>query len=334
MLVSCPVLTRPATSVVLGALALTLAACGGSDSTGGSSGSGATTIDLAAVETGVDEMSSFIAICSNAAGEATADASQDCGPGVLARLLQLRREPALRGSYASFALTGARPSDMLGSCGGRARYLDDYSHSSGTTTGTFAFENYCESGDDGERLELDGRVTFRNVGTPTATGPITNRVEASSPAGITQTVRDAGGQLQASQRIAFTNYVFVPGEAGATATAAKPDVATADEIRITNLITSKTYRQTDYRLSTFVNASGGEQLTLAGRGYRSDGTYFNVTTAQPVISNADGDFVAGQLAFGGKDNSRAVLTVVPGPVLQGTVTVNGQPVTNAPPCRQ
>ncbi len=319
-------------SAAIAACTLAVAACQ-SDSSGGPGGGGATTFTTASVETGITTMSAFINVCSNDAGAIAADPASDCDPTVLEQMIALRRDPVLRGPFERFGLTSQRPADEMGSCGGRARYLDDYSHSNGTTTGTFAFENYCSVGDAGEQTTMNGQVTFKNVGTPSASGPITSRVEADSRDGITQTVRNASGQTLASQRIAFEGYRYDAGVPGGDPTASSPDELKSSEVRITNLVTNKTYRQKDYRISTYVLPSGGDRLTISGRGYRSDGSYFDVSTATAITTDDDGDFLGGQLEFKGKDSERAVLTLVPGDVLQGTMTVNGQPVTNVPRCR-
>ena len=74
-------------------------------------------------------------------------------------------------------------------------------------------------------------------------------------------------------------------------------------------------------------------MTVSGRGYRSNGEYFNFSTTSPITSDSDGDYTGGKITFTGANNSTAVLSIVPGSMPQGTLTVNGEPVTNVPVCR-
>ena len=67
-------------------------------------------------------------------------------------------------------------------------------------------------------------------------------------------------------------------------------------------------------------------------GYRSNGEYFDVATTAPLATNSNGDITGGQLRSRGP-TTQAVLTLVPGSVLRGTMTVNGTPVTSVPTCR-
>jgi hypothetical protein len=295
----------------------------------------ATTLDAASVSSGASQMSSFITVCRKSGSQAPAPVSEPVTgvTALLKRVMEMRNDPVVRMGFSQGRLTSTKPADQLGDCGGRITY-PSYSHSSGTTTGVYQFDNYCtRDSDTGERTTLNGRISFTNVGTPTPNGPVTNKIEASSSEGVSQITRSASGAQVSSQKLAFTDYVYTAGVPGGTPTSSKPDQLTAKSLTLTDQATGKSYRQTDYKMTYFNTSSGGEQITVSGKGYRSNGDYFEVTTTSPITTNSSGDYTGGQLTFKGDGNSAAVLTVVPGSTLQGTMTVNGQPLTSVPVCK-
>lgn len=315
-------------------LLVTAQACGNKDSSSAPAGP-ATEITIASVTTGIGEFSSVMPVCrksGSAAPEASSALPADASVW-LEKAFDLHRSAAIQGGFNRGNLTSTKPADKLGDCGGRITY-PVYNHSNGTTTGTYAFQSYCTIDDEtGERTTLNGEMSFTNSGTPSANGPITNKIEASSPSGVTEVTKSASGASVSSRKITFENYTYTPGVPGGDPTSSKPDKLVAKSFSITDQVTNKTYRQTDYQMTYFVTSSGGEQMSMSGRGYRSNGEYFDVTTTTPVTSNSNGDFTGGAITFKGGNNSTAVLTVVPGGTLQGTMTVNGQPVTNVPVCK-
>lgn len=305
--------------------------CGGGSS--GPSGDQAT-IDLTSVQTGIDVVSSVVPICDPVgAGGGFGPAAGDGSPAWLAQLLELRRAGQLRTTLSVNGLGSTQPPDEFGDCGGRITYAN-YSHASGVTSGTLVYENYCSINDDsGDRNTANGRITFVNTGTPSASGPITTMIEADSPDGITLVTRNASGSQLGSQNVRFTDYLYRVGVPGGTPTAANPERLTMAEARITNLETGKVYRQTGYSMTAFETAGGGDQVTVSGRGYRSSGDWFQMTTTTPLSSDADGDILGGAFTFTGAANSTATVTMVPGSALQATMRVNGVPVTGLPACR-
>lgn len=312
--------------------AATVAGCGG----GGSGPSGKeATIDMTSVGTAINQVSTVIPICQVGAGGAAPGVSANVADPTpwLQRLMALRRHQATLGVFAVQALGPTRPADEFGECGGRMTY-PDYSHASGVTTGTLAFESYCTLNENtGERNILTGRISFVNTGTPSASGPITSRIDASSPNGITVVTQTATGGQLSTQNFRFTDYVYRPGVPGGSPTASSPDRLTLAEGSVTDVTGGKSYRQTGYALTMFGTPGGGEQVTVTGRGYRSDGSYFQVATGSPLTSDANGNILGGALTFTGAGNSTATVTLVPGNTFQATMRVNGVPVTNVPACK-
>lgn len=311
------------------ATAALLASCGG----GGSDTSGeAATIDLAAVETGIEELASVIPICHSGAGLRAPNSPAVGKTAWLARMLELHRAGSLRAGGRWQALGPNKPADTFGDCGGRLTY-PSYAHSNGVTTATLEFDNYCSVNDNtGERNIADGSISFVNTGIPSASGPYTDKIEADSPNGVTFDAETSGGATLSSQRISFSDYLLEAGVPGGTPTAANPNEISWREARVADLLTGKSYRQTNVSITEYFNASGSELVSINGRGYRSNGDYYDIRTATPITTASSGAIVGGQLTFTGAGGSQAVMTFVPGGTLQATMTVNGQPVTNVPAC--
>lgn len=293
------------------------------------------TLDLASVSTGIAEMATVMPICrpAGSASPSRTPLVEPDGPSLVAKILRLRNDPVVRMTLGPQRLGPVKPADKMGDCGGRITY-PTYNHANGTTSGTFSYENYCMvDSENGERITYNGSITFTNSGTPSPSGPITNKIEASSPGGVTEVTRSATGQVVDSRRVVFEDYVYTPGVPGGSPTSASPDRLTARNLTLSNQVSGKSYRHTDYQLDYFNTSSGGEQMTVKGTGYRSNGERYAVATTTPVTADADGDYTGGQVTFTGAGGTKAVLTVVPGSELQGTMSVNGQPVTNVPVCR-
>jgi hypothetical protein len=296
------------------AIVAVIGSCG-DDSTSSPSGDQAV-IDATSVASAAEQISPLIPIC--APGGSPAAPGAPAKPDWLTKVLDARLQRQIAG-IAMASLTGTQPPDQFGTCGGRLTY-SSYSHSNGVTTGTLSLEDYCNLNDDtGLRETMDGDITFVNTGTPTAFGPVTNKIEADSPNGITVSTRTAAGAQESSQTFAFRDYLYTAGVPGENPTASNPNRLRADELRITDHTTGKT-------------AAGDEQITLTGRGRRSNGDYYDITTPTPYVADEFGNTVSGEFRFAGANGSAATMTLVPGSVLQATMAVNGQPVS-APACR-
>jgi len=321
----------PAVAAV--ATALLFASCG-DNITDTPSGS-ATTIDLSGATTGIAQLSPLIPVCNATAGAAMQLIGDQFKrrPSLTERVNRLRLEKKLLPAAPALALTGTKPADQLGDCGGRITY-PVYSHLNGVTTGTYAFENYCSLDDDtGDRSTANGQVTFVWTATTTSSGPITNKVEASSSAGVTFVTQTSTGSTISSQKYLFTNYLYTAGVPGGTPTSSNPDRLQLDELKVTDQITNKTYRQTNYVMTTYETTSGGDVVSITGRGYRSNGEFFEILTDSPLTTDFEGNTISGAFRFTGANGTNAVMTLVPGSILQATMTVNGTVVTGLPACR-
>jgi hypothetical protein len=221
---------------------------------------------------------------------------------------------------------------MLGSCGGRITY-PAFSHLNGVTTATLLFDKYCTVDSATKApVTVNGNIAFVDTGTPGLSGPIRSKIEAGSPDGISIDTQDAAGQ-PVKEVITFSNFVYTVGVPGGKPTASNPDQLSLGELKATNSSTQKTYRETDFKVSMFTPATGGQQFTVSGRGYRSGGEYFDVATSVPFVTDATGAPLGGAMTFTGAAGSTAVATVKPGSVMQATMTVNGTPLAGMPACK-
>lgn len=289
--------------------------------------------DAVTVASAGSEVAAFMNVCSPAKSGA-ASALRPSRPLWTERVLALARSSAMtRASRRALGYTATQPADKLGECGGRMSY-QGYSHVGGVTSATRTFTDYCsQDSDTGERQVINGSMSFVNTGIPTEDGPVTSRLVADSPQGLRYVTRSAGGAVLTDQTFAFRNYVYTPGVPGGDATASHPDRLQADEIVSTNNLTGKAYRQTSYAMTSFELGDGGEQITISGRGYRSNGQYFETSTPTPLRTDSKGDFVSGVFSFGGANGSTTLATVVPGSELQTTLSIDGQPVSGMPACK-
>lgn len=320
--------------VVGGGLALVAAAalvasCGG----GGGSDPGATAaIDSASVTKAATDFAGFIPLCQGTAGGSSVDGRDS--PMMVRALQLLAKHQQLRAGGAptmrAQAYTGTAPAPVNGSCGGRISY-PTYSHTNGVTTAVMDFSNYCMGAAGQEQDIVSGQLSFVNTATPTQSGPITSKWEGSST-GLTTVSKKADGTVQSSQSVSFDKLAYTVGVPGGTPTATQPDTVSAAEFSLKNNLTGKTYRQTGYTMSVFQTATGGEQMTMSGRGYRSDGSSYDIATSTPMVMDANGAYLSGAMTFTGGNGNTAVVTLVPGATLQATVTVNGSPVSGLPAC--
>lgn len=294
---------------------------------------GQASLDVASAERMVADYSYLLPICTPG-GTAKPSASNTATVLRKAQAYRQLARLAAAGESRRYALafSATKPADQLGECGGRLTY-PSYSHVSGVTTATLRYDNYCtKDSDTGGTQIMNGSWSFVDSATPTPTGPVSTRYEASSANGISIIDKDAKGTTTGSQVFTVLGYVNTPGVPGGDATEAKPDRLQVAEWQIRNDLTAKTYRQTGYSVSSFYTRDGGEQVSISGRGYRSTG-YYDLSTSKPLITDKDGNYVSGALLSTGANGDAAVFTVLPGEELQGTMTVGGKALTTAPACK-
>ena len=324
--------TGTLSAMALATTATLLVSCGGSDG-GGDAGTPAatmTTIDAASVASAVASVSTLIPICDN--NLATKSAATPTTTALVMKTAMLRNSQALSARTAA-ALPSTKPADTLGTCGGRVTY-PVYNHLSGVTTATLEFIDYCmsNSATPPVQTKVNGSISFVDTGTPSASGPVRSKIEASSPGGVTIATLDTAGK-PVTEVISFSNFLYTVGVPGGIATASSPDQFSLGELKTSNSGTQKTQRATDVKVSMFATASGGKQYTASGRGYRANGEFFDVSTSPPIVLDAAGVPLSGAIAFSGANGSAAIATLVPGRAMEATMTVNGTPLAGMPACK-
>lgn len=326
-----PLVILGTTALVAGAVVMASSCGGGGDGGSSTPEAKAATIDSAGITSAINDFGGIVGICRQATGALSGQRKL-----ALPRVLRSAMGPVVKSARpltkSRLALTGTPPADQLGDCGGRLGYRD-YSHVNGVTTAKLAFENYCESDSStGERQLINGTIAFVNTATPTASGPITTQLVADTAAPLTIVEQTSAGAQVSSQTLSFTGFKMAVGVPGGTPTSAKPNVMSLTDLTVKNNTTGKTYRQSNYQLTQYETSAGDTEMTFSGRGYRSDGSYFEMVSTRPMVMDADGDVVSGVMTFTGANNTSAVATMVPGSTLQATLTVNGSPVTSVPVC--
>lgn len=314
--------------------ALAMVSCGGGGGGSDEQPQTATKFDNAGAERAVENVKAVVPICTVVPRSSSSEAL--AAPGFVTKALMLRKARLMQAPGAGvkrpLAYTSTPPADTLGDCGGRLTYAN-YSHVNGVTTATMRFENYCTvDTDTGDRETVDGSISFVNTATPTPSGPITTKFEASSAGNLVARSKTSAGALVGEQSVSFSGFEVAVGVPGGTPTAASPNVMRLADARFTNT-GNATYRESNVALTMFETAGGDTQMSLSGRGYRSSGEYFDYATTAPLVLDANGDYTGGEITFTGAEGTSVVVTLVPGPVLQATMKVNGAPLTTVPACR-
>lgn len=322
---------------ILSTFGIILTGCGGGGGGGGGSSSdsglnyvGKTTAAEISIENTSSVLASFsdsVPVCSSTGVTAKAVAKKDQRQQVvimaLRKLIILPAIKATKQLGKQAQLTGTPPADMLGDCGGKITFKN-YSHSNGDTTATLSFVNYCsEDATTGEITTINGDIPFVDDGTPSDSGPITTSLKASSPL-LTQTTKSASGETLSASSLAFSNFLYTPGNPGEEPTDAKPDKYELTSLVAKNDLNSKNIRVENLVLTQSNTASGGDKVTLVARIYSGGHGYVNVSTSgNPIITDPDGNLVSGALILTGADNKTVTLTVVPGAAPAFKVAVNG-----------
>lgn len=305
--------------------------CGGGSDTPDET---AAAIDSAGVTSAINDFGGVVGICKQAASSSTLRTQRKLFMAqALHVAMQAAAQPPRSDIKTRLALGSTPPPDSLGDCGGRSGYRN-YSHVNGVTTATLSFENYCSlDSSTGEKQFIDGSIAFVDTATPTASGPVTTQLTADTSPAVTLLVQTAAGAAVSSQTMTFSGFKMAAGVPGGTPTASNPNVLSVSEMSVKDNDTGKSYRESNYQLKQYETPAGNTEMTFSGRGYRSNGSTFDIVTTQPVAQNGNGDTLSGVITFTGANGSNAVATLVPGPEMQATLSVNGVPVTSVPVCK-
>ncbi len=212
------------------------------------------------------------------------------------------------------SLTSYPPMDRPGPCGGNVVF-NDYSHSSGKTSGTISFANYCNTESDGTAVTLKGDVSFVDNGTPTDFGPMRNSLTSHS-SGL-----DVSSSAGDSSKVVFSGYKYQIPEPGTPASNASPHKLSIGEIVITDNSSGKSYTVGSVDLNI-----GNTESTGTGKACASDVGCIDLKTdpVNPIVSDNNNIFVSGAFVAEGANGTTAKINVVPGASIGLQLTeVNG-----------
>lgn len=317
-------------TVTICVVAAFIAGCGGGSSSSGSSVySGKTTqatIDSQSVNDTLASVDEVIPSCTAAGLPAKVALSAPQGALATLKILKRTLPPAAskRAGKSVSLISSTPPAPSSGSCGGTLSY-PTWNHSSGTTTISIKWNNYCTiDSTSGNHETVNGTMTAVDVGTPSPSGPVTTKLTANIPS-LTVVETTAGGTVVASESVALSGFQYTP-QAGTTPTLANPLGTTVlTSFEMADVKNNKSYKIQNLNLTT--SASGTDtQMTMSVRVFRSTSGYSDVTTPVPLVVDANGNLKAGKVTFTGANGSNASLTVVPGTGQRFTVDVNGTPL--------
>ncbi len=317
------------TVIGLAALAVSCGGSGGDDSIA----STPTEINAATVKTAAADAADFVPLCADSGISASAT-----GSTLLKKALGLTQHQherrLMQGRMRAQATSNSAPLITTGDCGGRYELTQGEPDTNGVASASLVFTDYCEiSTDTGLQEVLSGSVTLSTTSASVNGKTVTSGMTAESE-GVRTIVRTgSGASAQSDEILRFSGLRYQVGVPGGDPTAAHPNVFKVQEIVRTNNLTRKSYRQTGYSIDIYDTAGGGSTMAITGRGYRSNGESFEITTPTRIETTSAGAYVAGAMTFSGAGTSRAVVTLVPGATMQATLTINGEPFTeNLPAC--
>ena len=280
---------------------------GGSGQNGGNT-TGAAQINATAVQDSMVWVSDSVPGCklnTGAARAASVAAAQEGieGAGVVRQVMSVIAE-AKKAGGASLAPMAVQ--EFAGNCGGTLNLSDV--HANGVTTYTYTFNNFCSVDDSvspPEQSKVNGTMTAREIGTPSANGPIVSSMEASANQ---LTLIAKGETTELTMNKATLTYgvpaAWDPGDATAT----NPDRVRIDQATVRFVNQNRTHKIANFSASTY--ESGGDNVLNISSGTYTTTThgYLNLTTGQPIIMNENGDWVSGSLNLVGSDGNTVVVT--------------------------
>lgn len=223
-------------------------------------------------------------------------------------------------------LATTTPSPRTGDCGGTLTY-PTYSHSSGTTTMSVKWDNYCTTDSFGNRTTFNGTLSAVDAGTPTASGPVTSKLTTEIPR-LTVVEVNSSGTVIANETIRLIGFEYLPA-AGASANLANlPGTIRLSSFELNEDKTGKAYMLQNLNMTTSIVGSD-TQMTISGRIFRGTSGYADLTTDTPLVIDSSQNLKSGAISFTGTNGSKATLTAVAGTGQAFSVAVNGTSLAGA-----
>ncbi len=330
-----------ATVTSLCSLAALLSACDGGGSSSSSGGgtdlgvyTGKTTqasIDQASVKQALTNIKDVMPSCS-ATGVSPEKAVPSEVPSsllssvkVIQRLLPPVGVKKVGKSVSLLATTA--PASKNGDCGGSLTY-PTYSHASGTTTMSVKWDNYCTvDSTTGNKTTYNGTLSAVDAGTPTPSGPVTNKLTANIPS-LTIVEKTASGTIISDGTIAISNFSYTPATGAGSTLSDLPGTISFTSFESKDTKGGKYYKFENMTVNS--SKSGTDtQLSISGRVYRGEAGYSDLTTDTPILMDSSNTIKAGKVTFTGASGHKATYTTVPGSTSgqHFTVAVDDTPVS-------
>ncbi|MEI8354853.1 MAG: hypothetical protein WCG31_01945 [Deltaproteobacteria bacterium] len=330
-------MTTVASVCLAGAL---LSACGGdSSSTGSGLYSGKTTqaavsdVSVIALLAGITDI---LPSCNSTVGDLTSTAS---AVKTVRQVLSAITQKTVGKSVASpdkSIIPPSPPSPQTGTCGGTLTF-PTYSHSSGTTTISIKWDNYCITNTRGNQVTYNGTLNAVDAGTPGAFGPVTTKLSANIPRlSIVEKTPPVPGPVVvvSNKTIALSGFVYVPtpGEIATTSPLYLPGTTTITSFEAKDYKGDKQYKLGNMNIVTTMLIGGDIQITMTGRVYEGSTGYTVMTTVTPLLMDDSQNFISGEMLFTGSASTYATCTALNEPGQDFTVSVNGTPLSGQMSC--
>jgi hypothetical protein len=218
------------------------------------------------------------------------------------------------------------PSGKTGDCGGTLTY-PTYSHSSGTTTMSVKWDNYCTTDSVGNKTTYNGTLSVVDAGTPGASGPVTTKLSASVPI-LTIVVKNSAGTEISNESVALNGFEYVPATGASAVLSNLPGSTKFTSLEVKDVIKNKEYKLENVTVTTS-KVGTDTQLSMTGRIYRGTSGYSDLATETPLLIDSTQNVKSGTISFTGAGGHKATLTAVPGTGQIFTVDVDGTPIAGA-----
>lgn len=321
----------------LSTVAALLAACGGGSSGGGGGGglyTGKTTqatVSEQSVKDALGSVKEVLPSCTATGVAKVVAVEQDQGLASALKVVKLTlQQPTAKKVGKTVALIpSTQPQSATGTCGGSISY-PTWSHSSGTTTIAVKFDNYCTKDSSNNSTTINGTLSAVDAGTPTNSGPVTNKFTANIPL-LTVVEKNSAGTVTASESISLTGFEYVPQTGVTPSLTTLAGTFKMGSLEVKDDKNSKSYKVENVNVTT--GAAGSDmQVTVSARIFRGTSGYSDITTNVPLVVDSSQKLKSGEITFTGAGNSKATLTAVPGSSGEAaafTVKVNDTPLSGA-----
>lgn len=187
-------------------------------------------------------------------------------------------------------------------------YTRKGSHENGVDTLSYNFVQYC-TGDENNSVTMSGTYDSKSVGEPSDNGPIFQYLQVSS-GDMTVVEKSLDGTY--THTLKGKNVKLTDGNGGdANATQSNPNKLEVGSFSVTDGKSSKTYSIKNVDISSYPDGENSV-TTIANITYTdsASGT-ISIKSSTPLITDADGVVVAGDILVTGSDGTSMTMSPYP-----------------------